>query len=158
MVDKALFSSETTEWGTPDELFDGLDKEFNFNLDPAATKVNAKTDYFYDIESDGLFKSWYIHRFLELASEKGRVFCNPPYGRNVGEWVAKADEEFRSGNAELIVMLLPSRTDVKWFHQYIYNKPNVSIRFIKGRLTFKGAKHPAPFPSMLVIWERVEDK
>jgi len=153
MVDKALFSSDSTEWETPDELFNELDKEFNFNLDPAATSGNAKTDHFYDIKSDGLTKPWFIHRFLELTPEKGRVFCNPPYGRNVGEWVKKATEEVENGNAELVVMLLAARTDTKWFHRYIYNK--VEIRFIEGRVKFKGTKYPAPFPSMIVIFKRI---
>jgi phage N-6-adenine-methyltransferase len=156
MVDKALFSSSTTEWETPDILYNELNKEFHFVMDVAATRENSKCDFCFTEKEDGLKQAWNICSdpiAQNVMTYPGRVFCNPPYGREVGKWVAKADQEFRSGNAELIVMLLPSRTDVKWFHQYIYNKPNVTIRFIKGRLTFKGAKHPAPFPSMLVIWE-----
>jgi phage N-6-adenine-methyltransferase len=151
MVDKALFSSSTTEWETPDNLYNELNKEFHFSLDPAANKNNTKCKLHFTKKENGLSEKW--QEFDGGGYVSSRVFCNPPYGREVGKWVAKADQEFRSGNAELIVMLLPSRTDVKWFHQYIYNKPNVTIKFIKGRLTFKGAKHPAPFPSMLVIWQ-----
>ena len=76
-----------------------------------------------------------------------RVWCNPPY-RNLAEWIAKADAE--KDNAEVIVMLIPSRTDTRVFHEYIYHK--AEIRFIKGRLKFGGMKTSAPFPSMLVIW------
>ncbi len=47
-------------------------------------------------------------------------------------------------------MLLPARTDTQWFHTYINN--HAEIRFLKGRIKFVGAKHPAPFPSMVVIF------
>lgn len=76
-----------------------------------------------------------------------RVWCNPPYS-NLAEWIKKADAE--KDNAEVIVMLIPARTDTKAFHEHIYHK--AEIRFIKGRLKFGGAKASAPFPSMVVIW------
>ena len=82
-----------------------------------------------------------------------RVFCNPPYGREIGKWVEKAYAENMIGGA-YVVMLIPARTDTKWFHDYIYNKPNVEIRFLKGRLKFGDSKNSAPFPSMLVIFKR----
>ena len=75
------------------------------------------------------------------------VYCNPPYGREISKWIKKAYEENLKGTK--IVLLLPARTDTKWFHEYIYNKHE--IRFIKGRLKFNDGKNPAPFPSMLVI-------
>ena len=82
------------------------------------------------------------------------VFCNPPYGRNItGKWVKKAHDTLKSArNRTVVVMLIPARTDTKWFHEYIYDKPNVEIRFLKGRLKFVGAEHSAPFPSMVVIF------
>lgn len=79
-----------------------------------------------------------------------RVFCNPPYGRGIGDWVKKAYEESQEPNT-LVVMLIPARTDTKWFHEYIYGK--AEIRFIKGRLKFGGCKNAAPFPSMVVIFK-----
>lgn len=74
---------------------------------------------------DGFNKSW----------EGEVVFCNPPYGREIGKWVKKCYEESKKENT-IVVMLIPSRTDTRWFHDYIYNKDNVEIRFIKGRLKF----------------------
>lgn len=78
----------------------------------------------------------------------GTIWCNPPYGREIGKWVQKAYETARTG--ETVVMLLPARTDTKWFHDYINGK--AEIRFVRGRLKFGNAKHNAPFPSMIVIF------
>ena len=77
------------------------------------------------------------------------VWCNPPYGREIGKWVEKAAK-----SKALVVMLLPARTDTKWFHTYIYGK--AEIRFVKGRLKFGDGKGNAPFPSMIVIFRNME--
>jgi site-specific DNA-methyltransferase (adenine-specific) len=77
------FSSQTNEWATPQDFFNELDKEFNFTLDPCATKENAKCQKFYTFEDDGLKQSW----------DGERTFCNPPYGREIGKWVKKASEQ-----------------------------------------------------------------
>lgn len=80
------------------------------------------------------------------------MLCNPPYGREIGKWVQKAWEEHKtSGNT--IVMLLPARTDTRWFHEFIYGQ--AEIRFMRGRLKFGNATNSAPFPSMVVIFRRV---
>lgn len=79
------------------------------------------------------------------------MFCNPPYGRVIGDWVKKAYEESQQPDT-LVVMLIPARTDTKWFHDYIYHK--AEIRFIRGRLKFGGSKNSAPFPSMVVIFNK----
>jgi len=137
---KTMLSSEKMDWETPQDFFDELDKEFNFTLDPCATKKTAKCKKFYTKEDDGLSKSWY----------RERVFCNPPYGSEIKKWVEKCSKEKAK-----VVMLIPARTDTKYFHEYIYNKPNTEIRFIKGRLKFGGNQKgsgSAPFPSMLVIF------
>ena len=76
-------------------------------------------------------------------------WCNPPYGREIGRWVEKAYKTVEQ-NKNTVVMLLPARTDTKWFHEYIYGK--AEVRFIKGRLKFGGAKNSAPFPSMVVVF------
>lgn len=83
----------------------------------------------------------------------GRVWCNPPYGRKIGKWVKKAYDEYKQ-NGTTVVMLLPARTDTRWFHDYIYGV--AEIIFIKGRLRFSGAKANAPFPSMVVIYKGKE--
>lgn len=132
------FSSKTNEWSTPQNFYDELDKEFNFTLDTAATEENAKCKRFYTESDDGLTKTW----------DRENIWCNPPYGRSLGKWVEKASK----ATGGVVVMLIPARTDTKYFHEYIYNK--AEIRFIKGRLKFGGHKNSAPFPSMLVIWQK----
>ena len=140
MVDAIIYSSDSDEWPTPQKLFDTLNEEFHFTLDVAATEENAKVKpQFYTKEQNGLTSPWV-----------GVVWCNPPYGKTISQWLQKAEDSYKEFNTT-IVMLLPSRTDTKWFHSYVYNK--TEIRFIKGRLKFEGATQPAPFPSMLVIWK-----
>lgn len=155
LVDKVLFSSQTDEWITPPEIYDPLYYEFKFKTDPCTTKDNPlKCEYFYTKQDDGLHRDW-----------MGSTFINPPYGRKIKDWIAEVRRRqlgfYDYHNQKLhrnIVMLLPARTDTSWFHQYIWNietnKPRhgVEIRFIKGRITFVGAKNPAPFPSMIVIF------
>lgn len=133
------------EWGTPKDLFDRLDHEFNFTLDVASDSGNAKCERYYTKEIDGLKQSWHD----EI------VFCNPPYsGNQIMKWVKKAFSE--RNNARAIVMLIPVRTDRKYFHNYILN--HAEIRFIKSRPKFiplKGQNNGCPsFPSMIVIWRK----
>lgn len=138
-MNKVLFSSNTDDWETPKEIFLMLDNEFHFNLDPCASDRNHKCEKFYTAEIDGLKQDWQGHI----------VFCNPPYGRAISNWVKKCYEESRKPNTK-IVMLIPARTDTAYFHDYIYNK--AEIRFIRGRLKFGNAKNGAPFPSMVVVF------
>ena len=136
-INESWYTSNTQEWATPQKVFDELDAEFHFTLDPCCSHENAKCEKHYTIEDDGLSKSW--------AGEI--VFCNPPY-KDMSKWAKKCYEE--SLNGTLVVMLVPARTDTRWFHDYIYGK--AEIRFIKGRLKFGNAKQSAPFPSMVVIY------
>lgn len=78
------------------------------------------------------------------------VFCNPPYGKEIGKWVKKAYEESKKSDTT-VVMLIPARTDTAYFHDYIYHKAK-EVRFIKGRLKFGQSKNAAPFPSMVVVF------
>lgn len=134
-INKGMFTSNTYLWATPQDLFDKLNDEFKFTVDVCATKENTKCHKFYTKEDDGLSKSW----------ENEIVWLNPPYGREISKWIMKA--RFSNG---IMVMLLPARTDTRWFHDFIYNK--AEIRFIKGRLKFGNSKNSAPFPSMIVIF------
>lgn len=138
-----MFSHNSNEWQTPRSLFDELNKEFNFTLDPCSTHENHKCEKYYTKEDDGLSKNW----FGEV------VFVNPPYGKQIGTWVKKCYEEYLKGTK--VVMLIPSRTDTKFFHQYIWKIAD--IRFIKGRLKFVNPniekQNSAPFPSMIVIYD-----
>lgn len=133
-MNKVMFSSKTDLWATPQDLFDKLNEEFGFDVDVCALPSNAKCDKYYTPLDDGLSQKW-----------EGVCWCNPPYGREIGKWVKKAHE-----SKTKVVMLLPARTDTKWFHDYIYG--NAEIRFIKGRLKFGDATNAAPFPSMIVIF------
>lgn len=135
---EALFSRNSDEYETPQSLFDQLNEEFHFNLDPCSTDENCKCDRHFTKETDGLKVSW----------GGWNVFCNPPYSK-ISQWVCKCYEESLKPNT-VCVMLIPSRTDTKWFHNYIYHR--AEIRFIKGRLKFGGEKNNAPFPSMIVIF------
>ena len=132
--------SKTDDWATPQALFDQLNAIHHFTLDVAASATNYKTPNWCGLDHenpgfrDGLAITW----------EGNRVWCNPPYGRQIKDWVKKAHQESR--HAE-IVMLLPARTDTAWFHDYAIQH---KVTFIRGRLKFGGQPGSAPFPSILV--------
>ena len=137
MINQGLFSSATDLWSTPQDLFDKLDAEFHFTLDVCALPENAKCEDYFTPQDDGLCQPWF-----------GVCWMNPPYGREIGKWVARASKY--GGYGFTVVCLVPARTDTKWFHDYIYGV--AEIRFLKGRLKFGGSKNSAPFPSMVVIF------
>ncbi len=131
------FSSATPEWPTPQDLFDELSFVYGgFSLDPCSTAQNAKCQNFFTKEQDGLRQSW-----------TGKVFMNPPYGREIGRWVKKAWEESQKG--ALVVCLLPARVDTRWWHDYAKKG---HVHFIRGRLKFGDARNSAPFPSAIVTF------
>lgn len=139
MNTEIMFSSKKSDWETPQDFYDNLNDEFNFTLDPCAYPENAKCTKYFTVEQDGLKQDW--------GGET--VFCNPPYGRQIKDWVKKAYCESIKPDT-VIVMLLPSRTDTACFHDYIL--PYAEIRFIRGRLKFGKSKNAAPFPSMVAIF------
>lgn len=140
MMTKGMYTSNSEEWGTPQGLFDRLNKEFNFTLDICASKENAKCPKYYTKEEDALKQEW-----------EGVIWMNPPYGRKIGIWVKKAKEAATQGKAT-VVCLLPARTDTAWWHDYVM-KAN-EIRLIRGRLKFGDSKGSAPFPSAVVIFKK----
>ena len=136
-----MFTSDKDYWETPKELFNELDNEFHFTLDPCATDSNHKCKKYYTEEQDGLSMTW-----------GERVFCNPPYGNELPKWVKKAHDAVKEDNT-IVVMLIPARTDTRWFHQYI--KYRSEVRLLKGRVKFEingEPKQSAPFPSMIVVF------
>lgn len=151
-MDKIHFSTGKDNWGTPQDFFDKLDKEFHFTLDPCADAQNHKCKKYFTAADDGLNQDW--------SGET--VFCNPPYSRktkhNPGQhaWVEKCYRESQKGST--VVMLIPARTDTIMFHDFILGK--AEIRFIKGRLSFEVAgvksKDPAPFPSVVIVYRGAE--
>lgn len=116
--------SQRLDWRTPAALYAELDREFHFTMDPCPS--NPKLD--------GLKMKW-----------TGVVYCNPPYGRMIGNWVRKA--YYSCVDGATVVLLLPARTDTRWFHDYLQD---AELRFIKGRLHFDD-RGPAPFPSMIAV-------
>lgn len=144
-MNDALLSSKKMDWCTPVDFFNELNQEFHFNLDPAATEKSAKCVNYFTPAEDGLNADW----------GGFRVFCNPPYGRQIGKWVQKGYEESRKPGT-LVVMLIPARTDTAYFHDYIFGGKADEVRFLRGRLKFTdeegNAKDAAPFPSAVIVW------
>ncbi len=145
MLNETMFSHNSSEWRTPLELFATLDAEFGFELDAAATEENALCSSYYSKEEDALApdNNWYTF---------GSVFVNPPYGRDLIKWCKKAWNESQKGCT--VVMLLPARTDTKWFHEYVLGK--AEIRFLRGRIRFNSPNGElltsAPFPSIVAVY------
>lgn len=146
LLNAALMSSAKHDWGTPQPFFDRLDAEFGFTMDVCATMATSKCgESYYGPDNiwhrwrDGLGRPWY----------SDRCWMNPPYGREIPKWVAKAAEETQNG-CPLVVGLPPARTDTRWWHDHVMQA--TEIRLVKGRLRFEGAPSSAPFPSAVVIW------
>lgn len=151
-MNKVHFSSKASEWETPDDLFWNLSQEMGpFDLDVCADAANAKCSRYFSKADDGLSRTW-----ERLDGGQSRAWMNPPYGREIGAWIRKAHEEAQAGRA-VTVALLPARTDTRWFHEDIVEH-RYSFSFLRGRVTFVGAKHPAPFPSMVVIFAPTEQQ
>jgi site-specific DNA-methyltransferase (adenine-specific) len=137
--DTVLFSKASDEWTTPQWLFDLLDKEFQFDFDAAANDYNTKCGDCW--LQNALEDSW-------MQWKGVKFFLNPPYSK-IGAFMKKAYEESQKG--AVVVCLIPSRTDTKYWHDYVMKAQE--IRFVKGRLKFGDQKNSAPFPSVIVIFD-----
>lgn len=126
-MNRVLFKSASNEWSTPKDVYEALNQEFGFKDDPCPMGGVW----------DGLYRAWV-----------SPAFCNPPYSR-IAHWVKKAYEEWSRGITS--VLLIPSRTDTRWWHDYVMKASE--IRFIKGRLRFGEAVNAAPFPSCVVVFK-----
>ena len=140
MMDSGVhYTSAADDWATPQKIYNELDDEFNFTLDVCASDWNAKHPNYFTKEDDALIQDW----------SSQRAFMNPPYGSQISKFVEKAS----TSGAELVVAILPARTDTRWFWDFVLEK--AEIRFIKGRLKFErpdGPQGTAPFPSIIAIW------
>lgn len=128
-------------WETPQHFYDLWGAKYKCNLDVAASSENTKCVDYFDIERNGLLCDW-----------DGRVWCNPPYS-NLKAWTARAYRQ--RNNCEIIICLLPAKTDTQWFHSFVYRK--AALFFIKGRIAFElnhtvGGCGRTPFPSMIAIY------
>jgi len=140
VMTSGMMSSLSDEWETPQQLFDILNAEFGFQTDVCATAENAKCAHFYTKDQNGLDQQW-----------SGVCWMNPPYGREIIQWVKKAFETTQQGGGNcIIVCLLPARTDTKWWQNYIMQASE--IRFISGRVRFGDAPSSAPFPSAIAVF------
>lgn len=149
MINNSIFTSNKEDWETPRALFEELNKEFNFDIDVAASNENAKLPKYYTKQENALNGVW-----------EGNVFCNPPYGKQLVKWVKKAYDEYERDSNRTIVLLIPARTDTSYWHDYIFGK--AEVRFLRGRLRFEvagqAAIDPAPFPSSIVIFMNKEEQ
>ncbi len=136
------------DWATPESFYDLLNEAFGpFALDAAASRKNAKCSVYFNRKDNALEQPW-----------KGAVFCNPPYGRGIDEWIWKGFGESMQFYNDLVVMLLPARTDLKVFHDCILPCA-AAVLFVRGRIQFKlpGKKNSATFPSMVVVFDKHSD-
>jgi site-specific DNA-methyltransferase (adenine-specific) len=136
-----MFSSKSGEWSTPQDFFEKLSWRFGpFDLDPAADTTNTKCTNFFTSDDDGLTKDWGGYT----------SFVNPPYGRGIDRWIQKAYNEAKKNDTK-VVMLIPARTDTKYWHDYVMKA--AEIHFVKGRLKFGDSQNSAPFPSAVVVFD-----
>ena len=144
-LNNGMFTSNSAEWATPWSLFELINSVYNFTLDVCANEHNTKVpNNFYSIKDNGLVLDW-----------SGTCWCNPPYGREIDQWVRKALRESEKDIDSIIVMLLPARTDTKWMHDYVFNFAD--LLFLKGRVKFNNMD-AAPFPSMLAIYNDIDHR
>ena len=154
-----MFSKQSDEWTTPLGLYDDLHREFDFQWDAAATQATSRTGsycYFGPDHGTAEYRDALTVTPWRVLNRE-RFFLNPPYSR-VREFIAKAHAEAQRG--ALVVCLVPSRTDTRWWHDHVWDdvrhcwRPGVEGRFLRGRLKFGAATNSAPFPSVVLVFRR----
>lgn len=140
-INAGLFSSATPEWYTPQHVVNKVIEVFGaINLDPCSNSnnpdlANVPADAYWTQADNGLAQPWH-----------GRVYMNPPYGDEIGVWVARFVQAYTSGEILEGIALLPARTDTAWFQPLL----DYPVCFVRGRLKFSGSINSAPFPSAIV--------
>lgn len=135
------YNGNGRHWGTPPEIFEPLNAEFHFTLDPCAKPTTAKCAVFFTEEDNGLAQDWGAHR----------VFMNPPYGQEIYAWTRKA--RLAAENGALVVGLLPASTDLRWWHEDVVG--HAEVRYVRGRVRFltDGPYRASGFfASVVVVW------
>jgi hypothetical protein len=147
-INPALLSSNNQTFNTPAEFLDLVRRLGVIGLDPCSNPhsiVNANIELSLENGQDGLTADWL---------DRGLVFVNPPYGRALPIWIKKASDSWhqsiQEGRDFECLMLVPSRTDTRWFTTGLLNAS--ALGFWRGRLTFLGAPDPAPFPSLAIYF------
>lgn len=154
-----MFSKASDEWSTPQDTFDALHVEFDFQWDAAASAENAKLGRYSYFGLDHAHREYRdaIAVTPWTTYQRERFWLNPPYSR-CREFIRKAAAEAARG--ALVVCLAPARTDTRWWHEHVWDgvshrpRPGVEVRFLKGRLKFGGAAAGAPFPSAVFVFRR----
>jgi site-specific DNA-methyltransferase (adenine-specific) len=153
----ALFSSKKHDWETPRWVVDLCEIRLKgtFDLDAAASEKNSVAPLFLTKEQDALTKEW-----VEIVDaghptptcKEPMIWCNPPYGRDIGKWVEKCYHEAQKG--AVVCCLIPARTDTLYWHNWCFLA--TEWWFVKGRIRFKNTeettKSAAPFPSVVVVF------
>lgn len=152
MINEGMFTSNVSDQKTPKWLLECLYQVFIFDLDPCSDKGtydNPNVEAFTHYTIKGLERPWF-----------GTVFMNPPYGREIPKWFARAADNclahHANNKAKTVVCLVPARTDTRWWHDHI--RKASFIVFIKGRLKFGDAENSAPFPSAIVVFGEISGK
>ena len=138
------FASIKQDWTTPKSLFNKLNEEFKFEWDLAADAQNALCEKFYSKENNGLNQKW-----------DGVCWLNPPYGDKTSKmvnWIKKAYESTVDNPNLTVVMLIPARSNTRWFANYVAK--SYECRFIIGRPKFGDSTHGLPQPLLLVIFKK----
>jgi len=146
----AAASSVHDGWTTPPEILERLYSVVGgcFTLDPCSPvrsgpRAPVRARIRYVAEDDSLALPW-----------MGSVYMNPPYGRVLPRWSAKARTEAASGRASVVFGLIPARTDTRWWHADVAGHADVWL--LRGRLAFGDGTQPAPFPSAIVVWSATD--
>lgn len=134
----AAYSSATDDWATPPHVFAALDRDFGFELDVCASASNAKCSRYFTREDDGLAQEWV-----------GVVWCNPPYGRGIGDWLTKAADSADAGAT--VVCLIPAKTETLWWHEQVMARAS-EVKLVKGRIAFGDGTGSSTFGSAVVVY------
>ena len=148
-INAGMYSSETDAHNTPRWL---VEKIANFldgiELDPCTDASNpVGAERFFTEADDGLTRLWHSRS----------LFCNPPYGRGIGDWTSHLVHEYKVGRVDEAIALLPARTDTAWWN----GLAAYPVCLVRGRLKFNDCAQSAPFPSALVYlgdnWQGFRD-
>lgn len=150
-----LLSSDRMDWQTPESVLELVRRVGEIAIDPCTTEDNPVGAWgFFTPARNGLLAQWDTRGLRGLGDEApGLVFVNPPYGRKLPEWIGCCVEWARDGVP--IIALVPARTDTRWFESAVRSAQALCLW--RGRITFRGAPHPAPFPSALFYWGALAD-
>lgn len=126
MKTNVIYSKNTDNWRTPTKIYEAFIEKNYIDCFKYEAKENEMLNNYYD----------------------KKLFINPPFSKmkEVTKWVIKQKE-----NGNKIALLIPARTDTKYFHDLIEYNP--LIIFIKGRLHYNDSKS-APFPTILLIFNK----